>query len=282
MSDIIAELERRTTPENWDGLNITNLAAEPGLAVALIDRDSLPGLAPRPVLMPRKSEFRTASKDLTNAIGEVMTGEALEVIHRAGRTFEPTTNMLPDGSLVIVEEEYLSMYAGTSHEDLKHIGTPQRLQSPHFNHWLALGLRQFDREAGFETFADEDRKIVYARSLRFGTLLTLADRSRVICTIRFSSVILDRKDRPKLVHQLDRDGVKRLPLDVGKVTVRKVEIEEGEWVPQARKVNSIEVVYATDDKGKIRRPRKRMPDGLAEKFGRASLTPGSLNLSTST
>jgi len=248
------------TPEYWAGYDIHN-------AQLFQEAERTP---------PASLSFREckqARNYLIEGVGQVAAGNATEIRYGVGMEFNTD---LPDGSLLVVDTEYLSK---TIFDDSKPARSGPRatkprpaIVRPYSTFWLNNqdGTEKPNVDLGTEavTVADAHTICTYTRTLDWGVVMTHG-QDRVIKPFSFGAtrLLADGTVYVPPARQ-DYERVERMPVPIGKVVVgRRLNIRKhGYTIDALDRVRSVDVVHLGS--GDKERQRRRLPLGFAlPKFG---------------
>lgn len=240
-------------PDRWGGLDIFDERL-------FVDAPPNPDTA---FLQPQ--EYRRAAAALRYGLGQVAAGNFTEIRYSVGNDFNPE---LPDGSVVIVQEESLTRFLPEGRlPDRADIPTAPSdpIRRPFVEYWLAHQPWRPGHHFGSDGAIFTDEGVVFNRMLSWGVLATTGT-TRVVQPFQFNTARLQANGEVKL-EDIYAQLATPLPLSIGatKISGRIPVITTS--LDGLSKVTSVDVVFpAAGDKQPVK--GRRMPwQRLAPKLG---------------
>lgn len=222
-------------------------------------------------LILNKRQYTLASLALKEGLAAIASGNSTEVRYQ-NTEFNPPAEVLPDGSVIVLESESLAAFrfddqAIQSNEGEDVVTQPIPIARPFADHWLAhQGSVDEQGEPvlfGIESVFFINEKIWYSRILAWGVIVSLEKERRAVQTFNFHDPVITSWGIDG-IPDYRRRGPKTLalpmPISIGETTpslhIRKPDGDVG----AIRRMRSIDVVYpAAGNPERTKRSLKRVP-----------------------
>lgn len=213
MTSLIEAHPELIAPESWGGLDITDYSAPLNTMLP-------PEIALKPV------ETKRASLSLAQLLSKAATGNCIETPYKAGAIFNPTAEELPDGTVMIVENDQLTgrvIDPFNSYEPSirpPETFTSPPIREPYTDYWRENQDTKDDHGCtlhfGSERAHFPTQCVGYSRYLQWGVLATNAKGQRGMQTWAFSAPTLEADGNIQISEQAN---ARQIPFEIGVVSL---------------------------------------------------------------
>ncbi|HSW37557.1 MAG TPA: hypothetical protein VLG37_04300 [Candidatus Saccharimonadales bacterium] len=169
MSYRLEPAAKYVSPEYWDGVDINQTEL------------FIPGEVAVGNIWLTQKEGTRAAQYLAEYLGEIASGEHAELAAFRRGEFNPADNGLGEGSVVIVDNEYLSHWHYLDPERTmsgnNHYHTNRPITEPFMDYWLRNQMGGERLHFGDEEAVYPEQNMVYSRYLNWGVVIELKDGS---------------------------------------------------------------------------------------------------------